>query len=794
LDNFTIQQLLSEGNERPLNFRQSFFKYIVSAWYWYLICLSTALAAAWVYLRYTERQYQAKCTIRLKTPEASGIERIPESFLFGEMGTLGAANNIENEMQTLRSRSLMRSVVDRLGLAVKYEEHGRLQLGEKYSDSAVLLDSFVLASNLSNFSFQVEATELHVKILKGEAILAETAFGEWVQTRYGGFRFVRNKEAKISGNTLTISILKPEDVARAYAGRMIAKRVGDYSSILELSIKDPVPDKAADILNSLTETYNENSIRDKNQVWQNTYDFINDRLKFLTAELSDAEGAVERFKSNNAVSADIMSNISDVLAAYRTNDDELSRLELQQTFLGSLEEGLNRPVTDLLPANFVVENTELSTQTLRFNNLVLERKRLLSTVRAEHISIKNVDSQIQDMRSVLAETLRNVRANLQKSIAAIKTKNTEIQRGLRNLPSIERQLVDITRQKNIKENLYLFLLQKREEAALSMAVALADSKVIDPAEPSRQPVEPNPNLIYAFAILLGLAIPISVIVIKSLLSDTIETVEDVTSKTSAPFLGFIALSKSAERVVVNAKSRTAVAEMFRLLRTNLQFLRINESNHTIAITSASSGEGKSFLTLNLGIALALSGKKTIIIGCDLRKPKLSGYVGLQSSRKGLSHYLIGDALPEELLQPSGQNPALYIIDSGPIPPNPAELLLQPRLAELFDYLRVHFEYILVDTPPVGLVSDTLMVGKFADSTIFLVRASQTKKIVAEFIEDLYQHKKLPNLSIVLNGVQEKSKNGYGYGYGYGYNSYYHEEEGVKKWWQKILPNWKKKQK
>lgn len=767
--------------DQPLNLRLILYKYLLRYWYLYVACLAIGIGIAYTYLRYATRQYQVRSTILIRSPETTGSE-VSEEFVLNELGLSSAAKNVQNEMQILKSRTLMKEVIAKINLHILYQVSGRVTTSEVYTNSPVLVDYAQPADSLKGLSLQVQAyDELSATVL----VLGHSHkvfYGDTLSLPgRGSLSFERNPlKTELGDNQLFISFINSDDIAQSYAGRVSIKVIGEWSNVLELTLKDAVPEKAADVLNALADAYNEAAIKDKNKVAENTYQFINERLKFLTAELSEAEGEVEQFKTRNTIPGDIMQNVATALEEFRSADNQLLQLQLQKDILDNLETTLTSDNNNynLLPANFVVNNADLTNQTLDYNQLIQNRQRLLKSVQETHPSVIENDENLVAMKTVLLGTLRNVRTNLKKSTQQLQDKVNQMQGRLRNAPSIERELVEITRQKNIKENLYIYLLQKREESALSMAVAAANARVIDPAVPNFSPVEPKSQLSYAMALLLGLGLPLLFVVLLDLLNDKVQTEEDIRKATKTPVLGAVAHSRSGKNIVVGQSSRSAIAEMFRLLRTNLQFLNAGKTPQVILITSSTSGEGKTFLTVNLGLALALSGKKTVVVGMDLRKPKLGRYLGYEHSQlMGVSHYLIGDATTEHIVHQTNLHDQLYFIPTGPIPPNPAELLLQDRTTALFDYLRANFDYVLVDTPPAGLVSDTLLLNPYATGSLFVVRYGQTKKGMLNLVEELYSQHKLSNMAIVFNGV--KAKGGYGYGYGYGYGGYgygYYEEE------------------
>ncbi|MDO8368654.1 MAG: polysaccharide biosynthesis tyrosine autokinase, partial [Saprospiraceae bacterium] len=754
-------------DEKPVDLKPLLWKYLLGPWYFYVIGLALAFTAAWLFLRYTPRVYQATTTLLVRADEKSG-GGIQENFILEGMGMGGANKNIDNEIEILKSRSLMRQTVDSLKLQITYLAEGRIRSGEQYANSPVYVDSFQLIVD-AGISFELTMTDsLHGTLTRsGQDDNLPFILDSATITPWGEFWFSRNPRAKPGSmeGRIIIQFQDPENVAAAYAGMVKIQRIGKWSSALSLTLTDNVAEKAADVLNALCDTYNRTSVQEKNQVSENTYRFITDRLNYLTAELSDVEGSYETFQKQNPITADIPGSVTDALETFRENDKALSQLELQQQFLASLEATLDGGRYSLLPANFLVDNADLTAQTTDYNNLIQERQRLLGTVSAEHYMVRNAEDKITAARAVMKETLRQTKNNLSRSNTVLAQKNRQLQGRLGSLPRVQRELVEITRQKNIKENLYLYLLQKREEAALSLAVAVPNARILDPARPNNTPVEPKPRLVYALALLFGLGLPLGFLVLRDRLNDSIETPDQIRNNATTPLLGLVGLSKKEGHVVVSKSSRSSVSEMFRLLRTNLQFLLTGEGHKVVLVTSAIAGEGKSFVALNLAMTLALSGKRTILIGLDLRKPKLSRYLSLEENLRGITNYLIGDAEEQDIIVRTKLHPSLDFIASGPVPPNPAELILQDRMGALIAHLSETYDYILIDSPPIGLVSDALLLARHAHATLFVVRQGISKKNTLPMIDDLASNQKLPSPAIVFNGVE--ANRGYGYGYGYG---------------------------
>jgi capsular exopolysaccharide synthesis family protein len=409
---------------------------------------------------------------------------------------------------------------------------------------------------------------------------------------------------------------------------------------------------------------------------------------------------------------------------------------------------------------------------------VLERDRQLETTKPDNPVVQNLNSQIEGVKKNLIISLENIKKGMQIARNELAGKNEQLMGDIKKSPGKERIFLDITRQQDVKQQLYLYLLQKREETAISKSGTLSNSRLIEPAKSDNEPFSPQKSLLYLLALCAGIVIPSGVIYFKNLLNNTVTDSTEVVKETNVPLLGEIGHNNTGKTVVAEQNSRTALAEQFRAVRTNLQFLLRGKEHQVIMVTSGTSGEGKSFFSINLSSSLAISGKRVVLMELDLRKPKISKEVGL-SSETGFTDYLIGYIKKEALIKSTRVHPNLFLISSGTIPPNPAELLLGPRTDEVFGWLRTQFDYIVVDTPPAGVVIDSLLIGKYADASVYMVRQKYTLKDQLKIVANFKQYEKLPNLSILVNDVKVDKTYGYGsgyhYGYGYGYASDYYSD-------------------
>ncbi|MEN0003594.1 MAG: polysaccharide biosynthesis tyrosine autokinase [Bacteroidota bacterium] len=770
--------------EKPFDLRGFLYKYLFRYWYLYILFVALAGTGAWLYLRYSTPVYEVKGTLLIKSNQSTTGSGASEELILQDLGLMGGDKNVSNEIQILKSRTLMEQVVQELGLNIRIFSEGRVKTTEIYKSKAPFqflqaeLDSasygkryFLQIVDEQNFQWgrKLDAMETH-------------RFGDVLITESGNFIINRTEKQFSKATPYIIRFQEPESMAKSYASKLRIKTVGDWSSVLELSMQDEVPDRAADAINKLTEVYNEAAIEDKNKVSKNTLDFIDDRLELLTQELTEVETDVEAYKRRNQITTNAGAEVNLLYSELSRIDEQLTSLMIQEQVLDAVEDyisddaNLDKPI----PFSSGIDNSALSSLITSYNQMLVERDRLRRSATANNPILQEAEAQVSSMRVTVLQSLRNIIREVQANISALKTQKQQAQSGITTVPRKERELLEIQRQRAIKEQLYLYLLQKREETALSMAVTVANSRVIDRAQQSsNKPVKPQPPTIYGLAFVLGLGVPAGLIVLRVLLDDTVRTEDDLKNQIDTPILGGVAIKRGEEQIIVRKGSRSAVAEMFRLLRTNLQFVDSEATGaKAILITSSMSGEGKSFITANLGMAFALSQKKVVLLGCDLRKPKLGRYLGAESGSKGITNYLIGEATLDDVLQPTDHDPNLFYISSGPIPPNPSELLINHRMDELMEALKSDFNLILIDTPPVGLVADALLLNKYISSALFVVRMGRTKKGMLKVIEEISRQEKLNRVSVVMNGLLRKKGYGYGYGYGYsyGYGYGYYEED------------------
>ena len=767
-----------EEKENTINLKEELFKYLAH-WRWFILSMIIAVILAFVYLKITPKSYSVATKILIKDEKSNDLAN--QLSAFSEMSMLGnAKNNIENEVEILKSRTLIYNTLDSLNLNIQYIDESKTTAREMYKTSPVRLNwnnnsikksiSLIL-SNFDGASFDLE--------LDGES-LGKTTFGKTISSSKGAFTI--NKVGDIKDIKEMDIIIHPKmQLAENYQKLVNVSPSSKTSSIVDISMIDKTPEKAAEFLNTLVYNYNLGGIKDKRYISENTANFISDRLELIATELGDVESQVEGYKNSN--------NLSDIQTEVKLYLDNLSSFEksvLENETKINIVNDLIRHISrtkydDLVPGGLLLDDQGSESIIQEINQLILEKQKLAISSTTENPNYIRIEDQIRALKSNLQASLRRNLSSLQIVKSDFKRQENEMQAKLSQVPRQEREFRIIDRQQKVKEALYLFLLQKREETNITLAATDLNAKVIDKAIPTDKPVAPKSLIILLAALVLGVIVPFIVIYIKNLLDTKIQTRFDITDNSDIPFLGDIPTSESSDQLM-EISSRTSAAEAIRIVRTNLDFIlsdKSEEENKTIFLTSTISGEGKTFVSANLAATFSLSGKKVLLVGLDLRNPKLYEY--LKINPLGVTNYVSSDnAKIEDYIIPVEGYDSFDVLSSGSIPPNPTEILMNKKLKQLFDDLKTKYDYIIVDTAPVSLVTDTLLVSKFADATIYVVRANKIDKDMLRIPNELYKDKKLNKLSIVLNDSDVTK--GYGYGYGYGYGAKVDE----KPLWKKIL--------
>lgn len=766
------------GNDAPEQDFQirAFVDQYLYYWRWFVLGVVLSLSMAFIYLRYSVPQYKAAMTILVKDDKKGGLSS--ELSAFADMGISAGKSNLDNEIEILKSRSLVENTVRKMNLNISFIVEGKVLSANLYNSAPILINYLEKKSDfykesrsyqylaLSNDTFQF--TDLLGKGNVLESGKMVFRYGQAIRTKYGTLvinkSLVNLQPYSEDVKPINIVINPLESVAASFKARLNVVPLSKTSSIVELSMVDPVVEKAEDFLNNLVQNYNEEAAADKNFISENTSKFIANRLALITEELDGVEKNVERFKTDNQLT-NIESEAQLFMEGSNQYDNRGIETDIQLNVVASLMDFLKKSTaSDLLPANIASgEAKELIEQ---YNQLVLTRNRVLKTATEANPTVVKISEQITALKSNVVASLSRQKSNLMIQKRDLGSQEGIFNSKIKKIPSQERQFRVIARQQKVKEELYLYLLQKREETAIALAATESIARVVDSAKGSKTPVAPKKNIIYLGALLLGLLIPFAIIYLMDLLDTKIKSRLDLEGKTSVPFIGDVPSSDSPSEII-RSESRTSTAEALRIIRTNLEFMltKVPEGiAKTIFLTSTFPKEGKTFVSVNLAATFALSGKKVLLIGMDIRNPRLDEYLSIPD--RGVTNYLSSKTLVlEDLIVKYDGFEDFHILPAGIIPPNPAELLMNKKVDGLFESLKKQYDYIIVDTAPVSLVTDTLLIAKHADCFIYVARANFLEKRMLNIPNTLFKEQKLPNMCMLLNDTD--STKGYGYGYGYG---------------------------
>ena len=778
--------------EEQVDYKALFFKYLIH-WKWFVASIVVCLIGGWIYLHYTTPVYSITGSVIIKDNKKNNSVSTGLADL-EDLGFYSSTNNFDNEVEVLHSRTLLKKVVEELDLYINYRTRENLRPVELYKDTpvkvwltpeeaeklpngAAVLEVVLKPGGKLSVSTEIDEQEFKQDFDKLPALLT---------TPYGTFSFTPGDSAIVEKEQeITVTVAAPRIMANGYANALSVEPTSKTTTIAQITLQNTSPQRGVDFINKLIEIYNRDANDDKNEVASKTAEFIDERIKIINGELGTTEKELETFKRDAGLT-DLKSDAQ--LALSENSEYEKKRAEnsTQLRLVQFLSEYANNPdhAYEVLPVNMGLTDTGLTELINRYNEMLLERKRLLRTSSESNPVVVNLDASIRAMRSNVQTTILSVQKGLMITKADLERQAGKYAGRITSAPGQERQLVSISRQQEIKAGLYLMLLQKREENAITLASTANNARIVDEAQTGLLPVSPKGKLIYLIAFVLGIAIPVGIIYIIELLRYKIEDRSDVEKLTTVPIIGDIPASDNMPKegsVVVHENQNDMMAETFRNVRTNVQYM-LGNNQKVVLITSTTSGEGKSFVAANLAISFALLGKKVVIVGLDIRKPGLNKAFQMSHKEDGITRYL---ADPEHtdlmsLLQQSNVTPNLYILPGGAIPPNPTELVARDSLVQAVDRLKKEFDYVILDTAPIGMVTDTQLISRVADMSIYVCRAGYTPKAGYLFINELRDHKKLPNLCTIINDVNIKTgkygygtygKYGYGrtYGYGYGYD-------------------------
>ncbi len=770
-----------------LSLKDIFYKYIR---FFPLFILSVALAllAAYTYLRYANQVYRAAGSMLIKSESNNSQSDKVENILMGN----NRAQNIQSEIEILKSRPLMARVVNKLNLQFGYTAKGRIKDQNVYKQAPFIIDALNISDSARAFSMKIKFTDSAQFRINNEA--NDFGFDQVFENRNGAFKLRKNGVQPIAGTEFTLTWRPVDDIAGRLARTVKVQPKAGGTGILLVDVEATNPLLAADIVNNLMVEYDSMTIQQNNYSTDQIIGFIDDRLDTLKKELNSIQANLLAYRQkHNLIDVETQSDVyfEKISAADNLVNQQQMKVGVAEIVEDYLKDKRNEFNKVVVPSSLGLEDAILNELVMGYNKSQLERQSLLeSNIPPNHPAIKELEGLIEKQRESVLENLKNIKLSYLQGIANVQGKAGKEESQAQSLPFKMKEVIELERQVTTKLALYSLLEAKREEAAITRASTISNSKIIDKASPSTVPVKPDKRMIQILAVFIGLGLPTLIIFIAEMLNDKVTTRFDIEKLTTTPIMGEIGHSHSQNVLIVNKVSRKMVAEQFRIIRTNMQYVLNKIEKPVILVTSSFSGEGKSFISTNMGAVIALTGKKTIILEFDIRKPKI--LAGLNMGKKpGISNYLVGKAELKDLILPVPGEDNLYVLPCGPVPPNPAELLLDQRVAQLFEIVRRDFDAVIIDTAPVGMVSDAMTLGKFADCTLYLVRQGHTYKKQIGLIDDLYHSQKLPAVSIVVNDVKLKAGYGYygygryGYGYGYGHSGYYEEEAPKKSFLDKV---------
>ena len=777
-----------EEKEEQADIKAILFKYIIR-WPWFIASIIICIACAWIYLKQSTPIYNITASVIIKDEKKGGTMGNEFSGL-EDLGLLNPSKNIDNEIEILQSKSLIKDVVNELGLYINYWGNKGFKTTDLYGASPILVHySFKDAETLNapiqlTINYQKNGN-LNVNMITDKGNDNEkkinktfTEFPAVLSSEKGVITFIENQQVPIVEDVnLDITISHPLAIAKGYRSALSIEPTSKTTSVATISIKNTNKKRGEDFINKLVEMYNRDANDDKNEVAQNTAHFIDERISVINQELGTTEQELENFKRESGLtdlSSDAQLAVAEKSAYEKLCVENGTQLNLIQYLSDYLKKPENANTT--LPVNVGLNDKSLTEQISQYNALILERNRLRRTSSDSNPVIRRLDSNIDDMHASLLTTINSVYKGLLITKADLDRQAGKYAGQISNAPAQERRFVSIQRQQEIKAGLYLMLLQKREENNIALAATANNAKIIDDALADDVPISPNKKIIYLAALVLGFGIPVAIIYILSLLSYRIEGHSDVERLTRVPVIGDVPLNDSNEKhaIAVRENDNDIMAETFRSLRTNLLFMLGDPDKKVILVTSTTSGEGKTFIASNLAVSLALLGKKVVIVGLDIRKPGLNKVFHISHKERGITQYLVAPQSTDlrSMIQSSDLSANLNILPGGTIPPNPTELLARKSLDDAIELLKKDYDYVVLDTAPIGMVTDTQLIARVADISVYVCRADYTHKNDYQLINELYANKRLPGLCTVINGLDMKKKK-YGYYYGYGkYGRYY----------------------
>lgn len=801
------QEVQNTAEEQSsINFQTIYTAFILN-WKWFLLSIIICVGIGFLYLKYSTPVYNVTAKLLIKddnNDKRSGGGALQALESMSNLGIISNNYGVENEQEIITSTTVAEQAIKDLKLYASYYIKRSVKSKLVYKEQPINVDMDFEHLDKLNTPIELKITHNNNKYnVSGTYFISEdevTSTGPFeikktlsqlpaiIRTQVGNLTLTPNSRYQLEdGETLIVYLNSPRNTAHAYIQNLSVEQTSKTSSVFNIQLKGENITRSTDYLNQLVTCYNRQANEDKNEIAVRTEAFINDRLAKIDAELSTTDGALENYKRRNKL-MELQLDAMTTSTNTSTYEQKLNEANTQISLIGSLINFANRPGNrhQVLPSNVGLQDEASTSLINEYNKIALERNRLLRTASESSPVVAELTSQLDDMQASIKQALQQARKGLIIQRDAISQQLGLYSSEVTKAPEQERILTQIGRQQEVKSGLYLMLLQKREENSISLAATADKAKLIEMPQFDKK-VSPKGSIIMLIALILGIAIPSGVLYIISFFRYRIEGHNDVASLTKLPIIADIVVAsetaKSRADIVVHENQNNQMEEIFRSMRTNVQFM-LKPDQNVILFTSSTSGEGKTFTAANLAVSFALLGKKVILIGLDIRKPRLAELFKINNYTSGITRLLtINNPTWENIssqIVPSEVNDNLDLLMAGPIPPNPAELVSRPALEQVITQIKQHYDYVLIDTAPVGLVTDTLQIGKLADMSIYMCRADYTPKVSFNLINNLAEENKLPNLCIAINGIDLSEKK-YGYYYGYGkygkYGRYGHYGKG-----------------
>ena len=795
-----------DPEEDNFNLYEIIFKYLVY-WPWFVASVLICLIGTFIYLRYQTPVYNISSAVLIKEQDKKSSNNPLAAIQ--DLGMMSFTNSFDNEIEILKSKTLVKKVVSDLGLYVNHAESRALgyNIPLYHNEPIQVYMSPEEADKLPSavrFDMKYDGnSQLDIQMeyyVEGEKVQLKNSFTSLpaaMPTDIGVFTFTPDTTIAVEGPiSLVASVVTPQSCAESYCANMSIAPTSKTTTIAKIDVKNTVKQRGVDFINHLVKVYNQDANDEKNEVAQKTAEFIEERIAIINKELGSAENELATFKQRSGLT-DLTSDAQIALQENSRYEQQLTQNATQLNLVQDLQRYINNPknANEVIPANVGLEDQSLNSIISQYNTLIVERKRLLRTSSENNPAVINMNSSIEAMRTNVQTTVNSVLRGLQITQRNLQREANKFVGRISDAPKHEKEFMTIQRQQEIKATLYIMLLQKREENALTLAATASNGRIIETPLPGKYPVAPRKMVFLLAAFIIGVALPIGIIYLIDLLKYKIENRGDVEKLTTVPIIGEIpvdgTLAKYERAIVVRENKNNIMEETFRALRTNLLFL-LEKDQKVILFSSTQPGEGKSFVAGNLATSLAFLGKKVVVVGMDIRKPGLNKVFHFSTRAKGITNYLSD---PEhvnlfDMIQPSEISKNLDILPGGPVPPNPTELVARTVLEDAINLLKERYDYVILDTAPIGMVTDTAIIGRVADMCIYVCRADVTPKAAYQYINVLQHNKTFPKLATVINGIDMtqrknsygyeygrkygygygKSGQGYGYGYGYGYEA------------------------